>query len=136
MLIGVASGNPLRFTTNVAVAEMIFPEESFVAFRVMVAVPLPADSGPVTGGVSSDGRSAAVNVCMPLPEGVAGMAGMAGGSEPPPAQTIPSDTTKTNEVTYFIFSTPVIESDCQKNLRLRLKPRYSPWGTPPCDNWR
>src|SRR5262245_63859915 len=122
MLIGVASGNPLRFTTNVAVAEMIFPEESFVAFRVMVAVPLPAYCGPVIGGVSSDGRSAAVNVCMPLPEGVAGMAGE---SEPPHAATPPRDTTKANEVTYFIFSTPVIECGCQKNLRLRLKPRYS-----------
>src|SRR5262245_40175537 len=113
MLIGVASGNPLRFTTNVAVAEMIFPEESFVAFRVMVAVPLPADSGPVTGGVSSDGRSAAVNVCMPLPEGVAGMAGE---SEPPHAETIPRDTTKANEVTYFICqllsSKPIVKRIC------------------------
>src|SRR5215470_4958207 len=133
MLIGVPAGNPLRFTANVAVAEVIFPDESFVVFRVIVAVPLPADSGPVIGGVSSDGRNAAVNVCVPLPEGVAGMAGE---SEPPHAETIPSDTTKANEVTYFIFSTPVIESDCQKNLRLRLKPRYSPWGTPPCDSWR
>src|SRR5262245_60150475 len=100
MLIGVPAGNPLRFTTNVAVAEVTLPDESFTAFRVMVAVPVPADSGPVTGGVSSDGRSAAVNVCMPLPEGVAGMAGK---SEPPHAETIPRDATKANEGTYFIF---------------------------------
>src|SRR5262245_18269126 len=101
---GVAAGNPMRFTTNVAVAEVMFPDESFVAFSVMVAMPPPAASVPVTAGTSSDGRSAAVNVCLALQERVLGVC------VTPHAETTARDRTSANEDTYFILSTPVIES--------------------------
>src|SRR5215468_5604499 len=109
MLIGVEAGYPLRFTTKVAVADVTAPDESFETFNVMVAVPLPADSAPVTAGTSSDGRSAAVNVCVPLPEV------MLGESVLVHAETTARETTSAIEVTYFILSTPVIQSDCQRN---------------------
>src|SRR5262245_5957251 len=110
MLMGVPAGNPLRFTTNVAVAEVTFPDESCTAFSVMVAVPPPADSAPVIGGTSSDGRSAAVNVCVPFQEGALGESLFVH------ADTAARDTTNANVVTYFICqllsSNPIVKRIC------------------------
>src|SRR5262249_176474 len=71
-LIGVPAGKPVRFAVNDAVADVMFPEASFMTLSVMVAVPAPADSAPVTGGVSSDGLSAAVKVYVAFAEGELG----------------------------------------------------------------
>src|SRR2546427_5381270 len=62
MLIGVPAGNPVRFTTNVAVAAVMLFAESRVMSNVMVALPLPLASAPVIGGFSLDVRRSAVNV--------------------------------------------------------------------------
>ncbi|HMF97009.1 MAG TPA: hypothetical protein VKE96_22070 [Vicinamibacterales bacterium] len=45
-----------------------------MAASVMVTVPPPADSVPVTGGTSSDGLSVAVKVCVAFafPDGASG----------------------------------------------------------------
>src|SRR5262249_16009005 len=72
MMIAVLAGNPLRFAANVAVAAGTFPDVSFVALSVIVTVPVPEASGPVTDGTSSDGLSVAVNVWVPVPEGALG----------------------------------------------------------------
>src|SRR5262245_54307134 len=97
MLIGVPAGNPLTFTANVAVAEVTFPEPSFTTLSVMLAVPLPVDSTPVTGGVSSDGLSVAANVCVLFPEGVLGELSLL-----LHAATAARDTTSARALTYFI----------------------------------
>src|SRR5436309_3251562 len=56
------AGNPCRFTTKVADAEVMFPPASFAVMRVIDAVPFTVDSAFVTGGTSLDGDSVAVNV--------------------------------------------------------------------------
>src|SRR5262249_52864855 len=56
------AGNPWRFTTNVAVAEVTLPAASFAVISVMDAVPFTVDSALVIGGTSFAGDSVAVNV--------------------------------------------------------------------------
>jgi hypothetical protein len=55
-------GNPVRLTTNVAVADVMLPAPSFAVTNVIEAFPLTTDSALVTGGTSFAGDSAAVNV--------------------------------------------------------------------------
>src|SRR5262252_7593061 len=56
------AGNPCRFTTNVAVADVMFPAASFAVISVIEALPLTVDSALVIGGTSFAGNSVAVNV--------------------------------------------------------------------------
>src|SRR5215470_7433510 len=98
MLIGVPAGKPFRFTANVAVPAVTFPAASVVAVSVIVAVPPPADSAPVTAGTSSDGLSVAVNVLVEVPDGVAGESLLLH------AATVASDTISANAFTYFFIS--------------------------------
>src|SRR5215813_4034119 len=100
MLIGVPAGKPVRFTANVAVAELTLPEPSVVELSVMVTVPPPADSAPVTAGTSSEGLSVAVKVRVVVPDGVAG-------ELLPHAATVARATVKANTDTYFIVTAPV-----------------------------
>src|SRR3954467_8559264 len=61
-LIDVPAGNPVMLTTNVMVAAVTLPAESFVVTIVTVAVPLPLASAPETAGTSLAGDSVATNV--------------------------------------------------------------------------
>jgi hypothetical protein len=88
----------------VAIPDVTFPDPSLDTSSVIVTEPEPADSAPVIGGTSSDGRSVAVNVGVVLPEGVLGE------SVPLHAAVIANDTPSANKVTYFIVSAPVVES--------------------------
>jgi hypothetical protein len=56
------AGNPVKLTTNVALADVMLPAASFVVTIVIDALPLTVDSAFVTGGTSFAGDSAAVNV--------------------------------------------------------------------------
>jgi hypothetical protein len=62
MLTADPAGNPVRFTTKVALADVMLPAASFAVISVMDAVPFTVDSALVTGGTSFAGDSVAVNV--------------------------------------------------------------------------
>src|SRR5262245_2884523 len=118
MLIGVPAGKPDMFTTNVAVPPVTLPAASFVTSNVMVAVPVPLASAPVMAGTSFAGRRSAVNVGL-----VGGV--VDGELELEHAAATTAHTTATRAVR-FMVATP------QKNLRVRLNPRFSVPGFPPC----
>src|SRR4051812_17942582 len=62
MLMVDPAGNPVRLTTKVAVAAVMFPLPSFVVTSVIDALPCTVDSPFATGGTSFAGESWAVNV--------------------------------------------------------------------------
>src|SRR5258707_11473664 len=99
MLIGVPAGNPERFTTNVAVADVTLPAASFVVTRVTVAVPLPAASAPTIAGTSLAGDSVAVNV------GLVGVVGAVEDELPQPDTSTANATTRRDR--RFIGPTPL-----------------------------
>src|SRR4051794_3820265 len=96
-LIDVPAGNPVMLTTNVMVAAVTLPAESFVVTIVTVAVPLPLASAPVTAGTSLAGDSVATNV---------GLVGVVGAVE----DELPQPDTKTPRAnrrdSRFISTTP------------------------------
>src|SRR3989454_8401584 len=63
-MIDVFGGKPDKFTTNLAVAAVMFLSASRVMSNVMVTLPLPPDSAFAIGGTSFDVRRSAVNVAM------------------------------------------------------------------------
>src|SRR5262245_12398207 len=60
-LIGVFAGRPLMFTTKLAVAAVMLPDESRVTSIVIVEFPPPPASVPVIGGTSLFALSNAEN---------------------------------------------------------------------------
>src|SRR5438105_5346861 len=52
MLMADPAGKPVRFTTNVALAAVMLPAESFVVTSVIDTLPVTVDSMLVTGGTS------------------------------------------------------------------------------------
>src|SRR5437773_4090801 len=118
ILIGVPAGKPDRLTTNVAVPAVMLPAASFVTSKVTVALPLPLASAPVIAGTSFAGDSCAVNV------GLVGLVGVGEVDELHPIDPTASRAARTER--RFIVTAP-----CQKNLRVRLKPRLSVFGFPP-----
>src|SRR5664279_5671256 len=99
MLIGVPAGNPDRFTTNVAVADVTLPAVSLVVTMVTVTLPVPDASAPTMAGTSFAGNSVAVNV---------GLVGVVGAVD----DELPQADTRTPRVTNkaekrFIGPTPL-----------------------------
>src|SRR3954471_21830891 len=62
-VMAVVAGNPVTSTRKFTVPDVIAPAASFTRLKSMVAVPLPAASGPVTilGATSLAGRRGALN---------------------------------------------------------------------------
>src|SRR5258708_7763966 len=120
-VIGVPGGNPVTLTTNVAVPLVMVPLASLVTSNVTVTVPVPVFSPPTTPPVSLDGSSAAVNV---------GFVGVVGEVDEELPHEAANNATPTIKTLKRFIGFCLLESD-QKNLRLKLNPKYSASGLPP-----
>src|SRR5436305_1155906 len=100
MLIVEPAGNPPSVTAKFAVAAVMFPDESFVVFIVIVAVPVTDDSALVIGGTSLAGDSDAVKIGVVLPV----VGAVVEDELPQPAVSRPSATATTDRC--FICDSP------------------------------
>src|SRR5258708_5031410 len=121
----VPAGNPLKLATKSTVAETGAPVESLVTFTVTVTLPEPVLSAPTIAGTSFAGDSWAVYVVLVavvavLPEVGAVLV----------VQPVPRATTRTTRASVRVMDLfRLLEN--QKNLRDRLKTRYSVFAGPP-----
>src|SRR5712691_10818503 len=109
-MIDVFAGKPDKFTTNLAVAAVMFLSAS----HVMVTLPLPPDSAFAIGGTSFDVRRSAVNVAMLEIVGAVD-------EVPPPQPAATSASARVEMVRRFI----VFGSFVVRRTACELNPRYT-----------
>src|SRR6267378_2484347 len=113
-MIDVFAGKPDKFTTNFAVAAVMFLLASRVRSNVMVTLPLPPASAFAIGGTSFDVRRSAVNVATLEIVGEA--------TEVPPPQPAAARASARVEMVrrFIVFGSFVV-----KKTACALNPRYT-----------